>query len=205
MVVDRILCPIDFSKCSGHALEHAAALARRYESRLTVLHVVPPMMNLPLSALPADLRLGAELSTAEDPAIADDVRRFCGSLLAMPDGQVTVDVKHGEVAKTIVERASSHDLIVMAPHARHGVERLMVGSVTDKVLRMTPVPVLTVPPPVGSSASVRYHMILCPIECSGTSARALSYALSMAADTRLRLDNPARHSRSSLSRHHVAG
>lgn len=68
----------------------------------------------------------------------------------------------------------------MGTHGRGGFERLFLGSVTERVLRTTHVPVLTVPPPVERVGSVVYKTIVCPIEFSDPSTRALEYALSLA-------------------------
>jgi nucleotide-binding universal stress UspA family protein len=75
----------------------------------------------------------------------------------------------------------------MGTHGRSGFERLLLGSVTEKVLRSTHVPVLAVPPPVEQPQSVLYKTILCPIEFSSASTRALEYALSLAEETDARL------------------
>src|SRR5205814_3005650 len=68
-----------------------------------------------------------------------------------------------------------------------GFEALFLGAVTEKVLRSTQVPVLTVPPPVQRVESVIYKTILCPIEFSDPSTRALEYALTLAEETGARL------------------
>jgi nucleotide-binding universal stress UspA family protein len=75
------------------------------------------------------------------------------------------------------------DLLVMGTHGRSGFERLFLGSVTEKVIRSTKVPVLTVPAPLERTTAVRYKAILCPIEFSDPSMRALEYALRMAQET----------------------
>jgi nucleotide-binding universal stress UspA family protein len=79
------------------------------------------------------------------------------------------------------------DLLVMGTHGRSGFEALFLGSVTEKVLRSTRVPVLTVPPAVERVESVVYKTILCPIEFWDASTRALEYALTLAQETGARL------------------
>ena len=79
------------------------------------------------------------------------------------------------------------DLLILGTHGRSGFERLFLGSVTEKVLRSTRVPVLTIPPPVREPGSPLYKTILCPLEFSPASIRALEYALSLAKEADARL------------------
>ena len=79
------------------------------------------------------------------------------------------------------------DLLILGTHGRSGFERLFLGSVTEKVLRSTRVPVLTIPPPVREPGSPLYKTILCPLEFSAASIRALEYALSLAQEANARL------------------
>ena len=86
---------------------------------------------------------------------------------------------------SIVETGKSlpADLIVMGTHGRGGLDRFVMGSVTEKVLRKASCPVLTVPPPVSEApaqASVLLKRILCPVDFSDSSMKALTYALSLA-------------------------
>jgi nucleotide-binding universal stress UspA family protein len=182
--IHRILCPVDLSEFSRHALDHALALAKWYEAQITVLYVsgAPPLP--PLTDMRADVPVVPPL---QPDVVADDVRRFCGLLTTAAGGPADVVVKEGNAAKEIVQEAERGDLVVMGTHGRSGFERLFLGSVTEKVLRTTHVPVLTVPPPVERPASVLYKTILCPIEFSPASTRALEYALSLAEETDARL------------------
>ena len=79
------------------------------------------------------------------------------------------------------------DLIVMGTHGRSGFERWVLGSVTEKVLRKAPCPVLTVPPPAGElhpDGSVLFRRIVCPVDFSGASLAALAYAVKLAEESR---------------------
>lgn len=182
--VNRILCPVDLSEFSRHALDHAMALAQWYEAHVTVLHVSRPPPLPPLTGMSADVPV---LPPLQPDVLTDDVRRFCGLLTTAPSAPVAIVVKEGNAAKEIVQEAERDDLVVMGTHGRSGFERLFLGSVTEKVIRTTHVPVLTVPPPVDRPESVLYKTILCPIEFSDASTRALEYALSLAEETDARL------------------
>jgi nucleotide-binding universal stress UspA family protein len=77
----------------------------------------------------------------------------------------------------------------MGTHGRHGFERLLLGSVTEKVLRRAPCPVLTVPPAISGAhpSGPPYKRILCPVDFSTSSDDALRHALSLAEEAKARL------------------
>ena len=121
--------------------------------------------------------------------VVEEVRRFCTPIIS--SGVPEIVVMQGNPAKEIVllaERMSA-DLLVMGTHGRGGFERLFLGSVTEKVLRTTLCPVLTIPPPIQTPSDdpVVYTTILCPVDFSDTSSRALQYASSLAKETDARL------------------
>jgi nucleotide-binding universal stress UspA family protein len=185
--IKRILCPVDLSQLSHHALDHARALAQWYEADITVLHV----FTVPVPLMPAAGMAEAypPLPLPQPQEIAEDVRRFCGLGDGRLDPRMNVIVIEGLPAKEIVRHAETlpADLLVMGTHGRGGFERLLLGSVTERVLRTTDVPVLTVPSPVERPGSVLYKTIVCPIDFSDASTRALEYALSLAEETNAHL------------------
>lgn len=178
--IARVLCPVDFTPVSSVALDHAAALARWYEAELHVLHVFQPPVAL----------------VRTFPQFAGDVlesgarHELLGRLeqLAAPvrtgGRTVRTSLREGHVATEINALAHelSADLLVMGTHGRSGVPRLVLGSVTEKLLRIAPCPVLTVPPAAGEPAAdgPRFHRILCPVDFSEESMLGLQYALSLA-------------------------
>ena len=101
---------------------------------------------------------------------------------------MTPKVVEGRVVAELLARARSWpaDLIVMGTHGRGGFERWVLGSVTEKVLRQAPCPVLTVPPPatgVHPEGSVLFRRIVCPVDFSPASLAALSHALRLAEES----------------------
>lgn len=181
--MQRILCPVDFSDASCHALEHAAASARWYGAQITLVHVY----SIPI---PWGAAAGAPAAVPVLPAVQPDemiaeVRRFGAGVLG--DASPEIVVTEGNTAKEIVRLAEERqaDLLVMGTHGRGGFERLFLGSVTEKVLRTTSRPVLTVPPPIQTATAgpIIYKNILCPLDFSDASSRALGYALSLAKKT----------------------
>jgi nucleotide-binding universal stress UspA family protein len=95
----------------------------------------------------------------------------------------------GDAATEIAREAERlpADVLILGTHGRSGFERLFLGSVTEKVLRRVRVPVLTIPQPVREPGSPLYKTILCPVEFSSASIRALEYALSLAREADARL------------------
>ena len=186
--IARILCPVDFSEPSRHALDQAVAIARWHGASVTVLHVVPPLGAL----APA---LGAPLypPIADSPGTLDDVRSELEAFVRTEGGAgvpVDVVVVIGTPATTIADwsESSEADLIVLGTHGRSGVERLLLGSVTERVLRRASCPVLTVPPRLPDavpSGAVLFRHILCGIDFSPASERALAYARSLAKEAEL--------------------
>jgi nucleotide-binding universal stress UspA family protein len=182
----NILCPTDFSDFSHRALAHAVALARWYESRLTILHVVPlatplaafpPVFSPSLPLRPRDLPR-AEMEAFARPACAAGIAPH----LKLIEGAVTPEI----LAEAEESRS---DLIVMGTHGRSGFERLALGSVAEKVLRRAPSPVLVVGKPEATALHEPplFRRILCPVDFSRASEQALSHALSLAQQSQARL------------------
>ena len=180
----RILCPVDFSEISRHAFDRALAVARSYNGEVAVMHVLHLPAHLPAQAYepPGPGPRGFEVP--DRAHISSELTRFLGLEQAsdVPVHQEIVEV--GAIHKEILIQASrmSADLIVMGTHGRSGIEHLFLGSVAEKTLRTSPVPVLTVPPKASEQAApgMPFRTILCAVDFSPDSARALSYAASLA-------------------------
>jgi len=179
--ISTILCPIDFSEHSRRALHHAVAIARWYESTVTVLHVyaVAPLAPFP----PGSPILESAYLTPEDHTrLTGEIRRFAET--ARTAGvPVEIVLREGPVAREILDQAARADLLVIGTHGRSGFDRLVLGSVTEKVLRKAACPVLSVPPHATDAvahAPVAFKRILCPVDFSDCSTHALNYAMSLA-------------------------
>lgn len=142
MTFKKILCPTDFSDASRLAVRVAAGLAARDHGELRLVHVVeiePP--------LPTDPNLATDLPEYERTLHADAQL----DELAASFNNVTVRtiVGHGDAGDEIVRiaRDEAVDLIVMSTHGRTGLDRVVFGSVAEKVVRHAHRPVLTVPAP----------------------------------------------------------
>lgn len=189
--IKTILCPIDFSDYSRRALDHAVTIARWYESTITILHVYPtaPVAALGLESPPLG---GAVLTPAEHERLTTAIARFVEGANA-PD--IPIKIAIGQSSATVNEilnqaSAMQADLLVIGTHGRSGFDRLVLGSVTEKVLRKANCPVLTVPahtPEMVPVAPVVFKRILCPIDFSDSSMHALNYAMSLAQEADARL------------------
>jgi len=195
VALNRILCPVDFSEFSEHALRHAAALARWYGAELCVMHVfpVPP----PIDIIPplATTRAPASLTPADRNHIDEQLQRMAERVA--PGMSVETVVQDApSVYRDILFRAEQWpaDLVVMGTHGYSGFERLVIGSVTEKILRLSPCPVFVVPNAVVEApvpGDVHFDRILAAVDFSESSLAALRYAMSIAeeADARLTVLN----------------
>jgi nucleotide-binding universal stress UspA family protein len=182
----QILCPVDFSDPSRFALEHAVTIAGWYASTLTVLHVCdptyPPAPPIPFAVFPARPR------TLGDAARTDLESRLEPWLVSARAKSLRIDIVFDEghnPAAPILTRAAlvPADLIVVGTHGLGGLDRLLLGSVTEKVLRKALCPVLTVPPHAFQAATPTFKRLLCPVDFSASSTTALQVASALAKES----------------------
>ena len=145
-VFRRILVPYDFSDAATAALEVAADLATRHGGTLTVVHAIAPVYpvsafagagELPVWIPPDDLRGEARARLEKEVARVVGRRRV---------RSVTCRVVIGDPHRCILDAARRADVIVMATLGRTGLAHLVIGSVAEKIVRHSPVPVLTLRP-----------------------------------------------------------
>lgn len=181
--IERILCPIDFSAPSAKAYEYACSLARRYDATLYLQHTIETLIQAyPYYAFPGtvykDMIKGAE----------DRLRKMVNDPLTKKvRTEVTVQV--GFAADSILAFAEDlrADLIVMGTHGRRALDRLVMGSVTEHVVRRALCPVLAVRKPAhdfinptSEAEPVLLRKILFCTDFSKAAEAALGYALSIA-------------------------
>ena len=124
------------------------------------------------------------LTAVDRDQLLADVEAFAETETA-PGAAIDAVVREGNTAVEILEQATSMkaDLLVIGTHGRSGFERLLLGSVAEKVLRKASCPVLTVPSGLPDSmltGPVLYKRIVCPVDFSESSMHALKYAISLA-------------------------
>jgi nucleotide-binding universal stress UspA family protein len=140
-ILRRILCPVDFELPSNRAVELAVELAGRVGASLTLVHVYDapvyaysgvPFMPVVDAAAPIEKAAQASL----DAAVADVKRRVDARGI----------LRRGRAWEEILATAKEidADLIVMGTHGRRGLPHAVLGSVAEKVVRLSDAPVLTV-------------------------------------------------------------
>jgi nucleotide-binding universal stress UspA family protein len=133
--ITRILCPVDFSDPSGRALNNAIHLARNFQAGLTVLTVIAPLMDT-LSGLEVQLAPEQETIVRKQRSLFD---RFLQDF-DFHEVNWSKEVRQGkpdeEILKTLSEGKS--DLLVMGTTGRTGLSRILMGTVTQKVVREVP-------------------------------------------------------------------
>ena len=184
--VRRVLCPVDFSEFSRRALQHAARLAHWYGAHLHALHVDPAVPPPSVTPGPEASGAGITASVALTAALATFVRPLQDTGIAL-EGHVAL----GDVATRILDytRSTRADLVVLGTHGQGGLERLVLGSVAESVLRRSPCPVITTR--LADAPFLRegapFRSIVCPVDFSPASLAALGHALSLAAEGDARL------------------
>ena len=140
----HILCPIDFSDASKHALQHAIAIAGWFESHVTGLHVTRPEFVFEPPILLAE-RGGLKALRADRDQLLERLNEWMRPATAARIPW-SVRVEEGIPAQSILDcvRSLPADLIVMGTHGRSGVSHVLLGSIAEKVVRRAPCPVLTV-------------------------------------------------------------
>jgi len=136
----KYLVPLDFSKGSEVALDYAIALARRNKARLILLHVVPAATGYPSEAMRFDL-----YSLMERDAREDLVRLMKKKKLN--PGAVQIMMMRGTSPAEMIARQAKKlhaNMIIMGSHGRTGLQRLILGSVAERTLRLAGCPVLIV-------------------------------------------------------------
>ena len=136
----RILVPLDFDESTEHSIDVAIELARRCDAKITLMHAwfIPPVpYGGPFTPVVDEIRRAAEVTM--DAALARVRERFPASDCVLSGG---------DPGTRIIAAAQEidADLIVIASHGRRGLARAVLGSVAERVVRLSPIPVLTVPP-----------------------------------------------------------
>jgi len=185
--IQRILCPVDLSDISRRALEYAVLVARWYRATVHVLLVEPVVLS------PVDFPPMAAVIGLTPEARAALVKRLDDFVAGVATEDVSIEqtVCEGFVIEEVLARARDlpAGLLVMGTHGRGGFQQLVLGSITEKVLRKVACPVLTVPPGADATPTVPgpFTSILCATDFSNASLAALELAISLAQEAGSRL------------------
>jgi nucleotide-binding universal stress UspA family protein len=144
----HLLVPLDGSDFAEHALPEAIELAQRFESRITLLTIVPPPHLAAGGFIPDSAELYQRL---RDAACNEATGYLMEQAQKLQAAGITVDhqaIEGEPVAECILDftEKSDVDTIVMCTHGRSGLQRWVFGSVAEKLLRATSLPVILIRP-----------------------------------------------------------
>lgn len=146
MKVERILFPTDFSEGSSHALPYAVDLAKHYDAKLSILHVVYDITQATGVHIP-------HISTDEvfkelNEWAMNEMESCCiEEIRGLPnvERKVVKGIPYEEILNFAEEEEI--DIIVMGTYGRVGLQRLIFGNTAERVVRRAPCPVMTVRTP----------------------------------------------------------
>lgn len=148
MVIRRILVPVDYSECSANALSYAGGLAERFNSRIEVIHVWDRPQYVAENALVTMHESHGSLPELIRENAEREMQEFLDGCELPPAVHVTHHLVGGEPITKILEcAAGGYQLLVVGTHGRSGLRHIVLGSVAERLVQLSPVPVITVPLP----------------------------------------------------------
>jgi nucleotide-binding universal stress UspA family protein len=138
----RILVATDFSETSDSALDYAIDFAKAVGAKITVAHVYElPIYGFPNGAMVATAEVATQIMTA-----AQEAMKATGAARAGSGVELTPLVRQGNTSaevRAIAEEVGA-DLIIIGTHGRSGLSHALLGSVAEKIVRTSTLPVLTI-------------------------------------------------------------
>lgn len=144
--IKKILCAVDLSEHSKLVAEYAISMAKAFNAQITVLYTAPSLsqyvgFHVPPSSIEqfvGEIVTGAEQSMQE----------FLAEMFTDPAVKAEGVVLSGYAAQEILGYATKNevDIIIMGTHGRAGIDRILFGSVAEKVVKTAPMPVMTIRP-----------------------------------------------------------
>ena len=178
VMLRNILMAVDFSPSSNAAVLYASAIARRYGSRIYLAHVIRP----DIYQLVSPEALGTVLDQAHHDAEQHMSKILISGRLRGIQHQVLLG--QGELWTVFSRLIEEHeiDLVVSGTHGRTGLEKMLIGSVAEKVFRLSPCPVMTVGPRASGMVpdEVEFRHVLLATDFTAAADHATAYALSLA-------------------------
>ena len=198
MKADVILCPVDFSDASRHAARYAEALAEATGAMVVGLHVHQPA----LAGIPAGV--GRDDPVVEPMTASPQVRQQIAAQFARlspDDDRLAAVLTIGAPADAIAEQARTlrPDFVVIGTRGASGLQHLLLGSVTEDVMRTSPVPVLAVPPHAPAEPAMPFQHVLFATDFSAASLAAMDAGLRLLGEGSARatvlhvIDDPAEY------------
>jgi nucleotide-binding universal stress UspA family protein len=184
LAFQNILHLTDFSPCSAEALSWAISMVRAQGGMLFVLNVVIPDTLVYLAPGSPAVAFDMQHEWAQG-----EMKRIEEQITAIPH---QVAIERGRDLWRVVDAKLKEwqiDLIVLGTHGRTGLRRALMGSAAERVLRNSPVPVMTVGPdvPAGETHDCQFHKVLLATDFAAGSAETANYAVSFAKNHRAEL------------------
>jgi len=180
VLLKRIICATDFSDLSNRAIPFAVSLAKEFSTKLYFCHVI----GLPSTAIYGEILL--DPTEQQDKAVRYAQEQL-GSLIDPQQVEWEALIATGHTADEISRLAASKsaDLVIAATHGRSGLKRFLLGSVTERLMRILPCPLLIIPGPAPDAFTVvdqplRFKRILIGCDFSPDAALAFQHGLSLA-------------------------
>jgi len=181
VAIGKILLATDFSPVSTTAAAYAKAIAHRFSSTVMVTNVMDAQGEIAAAgvALPPDLEQAKRENAARMKTLVEGFAGVHAEAKLLDASTPAASVITQEA------RATEADLIIMGTTSKRGVEKLLVGSTAESVIRNATCPVLTIGPHVRppSEDPLAFHTILYATDFSAQAAKAAIYALSFAQDS----------------------
>jgi len=176
----HILCATDFSDFSNHAIPYGIALAREFKARLFLCHVI----DLSSAAIYGEAVLALEEQQKRMTKHArDEMTRLMSKESIVWEPLITVGNAAHEIARLAADKKI--DIAIAASHGRAGLKRIILGSVTERLMRTLPCPLLVVRSPdrgfvTPADQAITLKRVLVGCDFSPNSSLALQYGLSLA-------------------------
>ncbi|HYL85690.1 MAG TPA: universal stress protein [Candidatus Angelobacter sp.] len=173
----KILVATDFSPASNNAFAYAVSLARCYDSRILLAHVIA-LDAYPLAAPEVTTHLVETQRRAAEAKIQEVL--FSGQLQDVPQDTLIVEGPLWPAIQRLIEKQAI-DLVVVGTHGIGAIQKLVIGSGAEQIFRQATCPVLTVGPAVGSGASpnVDFKHVLFATDFGPGCEREAAYAFSL--------------------------
>jgi nucleotide-binding universal stress UspA family protein len=176
MKIENVLVPVDFSPPSRLALDHAIVFARKCHARLTLLNVIEAFWDV--------MYVSKSEIAAIETQHRDQTSRMLSALMSPADlnhGNFGILIKAGMIGDQILSTIQEEhiDAVVMGTHGRGLLGRLLIGSVTQQILRRAAVPVMTV---CRVTRPLRLDRVLFATDLSNASSQAFQHAVNLVDD-----------------------
>ena len=175
ITINKILCPVDFFPASDAAVSYAVGLGANYGATIHLLHVFTPILPNEYAIDTVEIMKSMEKSTAEE-------MKKLVARVKEAGVSIHTEIRTGDVYDQIKQAIEvvQPELVVMGTHGRRGLERWFMGSTTEKLMRHSPVPLLTISASGEKVAVPQFRRILVTTDFSDGTPDALAYAFSAA-------------------------